>query len=293
MQASVHDFSRSPDSKSFQICQRTLSRCHEIIFDEPSPSSAVPYSGFSIPFKSRFTRKKIKPRMEPALIGMGLILAGTPSIPGLVEFMVEAVLEQGRGCNFTSVDTEEDLISDVASTSASNSTSDPVTDDDNITDKKEKVEKVDEAERILPSIVDSDLRRAGSLREGRRTVAGACTSTALMHSHNTHKSRLSDNPLGQLTRSPPMSPPSPCQSTPSIPSSFSPFRHSTSAADVLLQRYDLESQSDLLRSHYCQSEVSNLFSYILVQDRAVSRFGFYLHWRVSPSISWWCPNLRE
>ncbi|KAI6022687.1 kinase-like protein [Pisolithus marmoratus] len=251
MQASLQDLSACPNSAAFQVCQRTLHRCHEIIFtDLPSPAS-VPYSGLTVSFQSRFARKRVKPRVEPALVGIGLVLAGVPAMPKLTEVMGEVALQQGRaeGDNMEvkGVNTNEDLSTNPPS--APNATED----DDNTSDEKMEDDSVigfKEASHpnTAPRPCRSPLGR-------RRTIIGARTSPALTLVHNLHRSHLSEDPLDQLDSSNPAPAANPYQSLPSIPSSHLPLRQSILPADTLLHRYDLQSQSYLLRSHYCQSEI--------------------------------------
>ncbi|KAL4074411.1 kinase-like domain-containing protein [Scleroderma yunnanense] len=267
MQASLRDLSSSPNSQSFQVCQRTLHRCHEIIFsDLPSPAS-IPYSGLSVPFQSRFCQKKVKSRVEPTLVGIGLILAGAPAMPKLTEIMGEVALQQGRvddeDMHIKNVDIEEALPNSGAlPTSNPNASED---DDNNLDDKMEK----DNASQSKQFPIDPDpelpLNRSHLGRRG--TVAAARTSPALVQLRNAHRSHLSDDPLGQLDPSPAAHTPSPYQSSPSISSSLSPLRYNTSAADSLLQRYDLPSQSYLLRNHYSQSEIQFLIALEDISNR--------------------------
>lgn len=252
MQASLQDLSACPNSPAFQVCQRTLHRCHEIIFaDLPSPAS-VPYSGLTVSFQSRFARKRVKPHVEPALVGIGLVLAGAPVMPGLTEIMGEVALQQGQAegdvIEEKGVNTNEE-----PPASAPSGSPDAAEDDSNTSD--EKVEDDDafgleEASRpnTVPRPCRSPLGR-------RKTIIGARTSPALTLVHNLHRSHLSEDPLDQLDPLNPALPPNPYQSLPSIPSSHSPLRQSTLPADTLLERYDIQSQSYLLRSHYCQSEI--------------------------------------
>lgn len=252
MQASLQDLSACPNSPAFQVCQRTLHRCHEIIFaDLPSPAS-VPYSGLTVSFHSRFSRKRVKPRVEPALVGIGLVFAGTPAMPKLTETMGEVALQQGRAEGDTlevkGVSTNEEPPPNAPSASP-----DATEDDDNASDEKvEDDGTICFAEASRPNNVPRPCR---SPLGRRRTIVGARTSPALTLVDNLHRSHLSEDPLGQLDTSNAAPAPNPYQSLPSIPSSHLPLRQSILPADTLLQRYDLQSQSYLLRSHYCQSEI--------------------------------------
>ncbi|KAG1715702.1 hypothetical protein ID866_1465 [Astraeus odoratus] len=180
MQASLRDLSASPNSQSFQVCQRTLLKCHEIIFsDLPSPAS-VPYSALSVPFHSRFSPKKVKPRVEPALVGIGLLLAGAPVMPKLTEIMGEVALQQGRAdddvSDVNTVDPEEGPILGASSTSVP----DPAEDDDNASEEKPENDQSG-ASNEIPSGPNSQLQRNRSLLARRRTVVGAQTSPALIN----------------------------------------------------------------------------------------------------------------
>ncbi|KIJ69371.1 hypothetical protein HYDPIDRAFT_164930 [Hydnomerulius pinastri MD-312] len=261
MQASLQDLAKSPNTQSFLVCQRTLHRCHEIIFADLPPPVSGPYSGLSLPFQSRFARRKVKSRVEPALVGIGLVLAGTPAMPRLTDVMGEVALQQGRvdeeGADLKSVETEDELAQGSLPT-----TTDSGEDDDNASDEKP------EDEQKTSESPDADTTPSRSIPGRRRTIVGAQTSPALVHLRNVHRSRLSEDPLGQLDPSPPARVSSPYQSSPSIPSSQSPLRQNgISTADVLLQRYDLQSQSYLLRSQYCHSEVQFLITLESISNR--------------------------
>jgi phosphatidylinositol 4-kinase len=96
----------------------------------------------------------------------------------------------------------------------------------------------------------------------RQTVAGAQTVPALpLHLRTKRKSRAStDDPLGQ--RDAEQHSTTPYQSSPSIPSAMfsarTPFSAMINPADLLLDKYDEDTQSQLLRNHFCLSEVSRL-----------------------------------
>ena len=281
MQASLRDLSSSPNSPSFQVCQRTLHRCHEIIFsDLPSPAS-IPYSGLSVPFRSRFSQKKVKPHVEPALVGIGLILAGAPAMPKLTEVMGEVSLQQGRAddedIHVKNMDTEEETLPGAGALSTSSP--DALEDEDSNSDDKTGKDKGFESEQLAVD-ADPELRSSSHLGR-RRTVVGARTSPSLIQLRNAHRSHLSEDPLDQLDPSPPSRIPSPYQSSPSISSFHSPLRYNASAADSLLQRYDLPSQSYLLRNHYSQSEVGSPTVHVSHAIQELHpRFNSCLPWKI-------------
>lgn len=173
-------------------------------------------------------------------------------MPKLTEIMGEVALQQGRAegdiIEVKGVSTSEEPPSNAPAPSP-----DAAEDDDNTSDEKVEDDGIicfEEASRVIsvPQPCRSPLGR-------RRTIVGARTSPALTQVHNLHRSHLSEDPLGQLDPSHPAPTPNPYQSLPSIPSSHLPLRQNILPADTLLQRYDLQSQSYLLRSHYCQSEI--------------------------------------
>ncbi|KAG6376167.1 kinase-like protein [Boletus reticuloceps] len=264
MQASLQDFSATPTSQSFLVCQRTLHRCHEIIFAELPPAPSGPYSGLTLSYRSPFARRKVKPCAEPALVGIGLVLAGVPALPALTEVMGEVALRQGRtdddGANIRSVEEGDDLAHAIPVDTDSGE------DDDNPSDVKPENEHTEESGE--PTANDSEKRTTTrSIPLRRRTIVAAQTSPALIHLRNVHRSRLSEDPLDQQDP-PPGRVVSPYQSSPSISSSPSPLKQNTLAtADALLQRYDIQSQSHLLRSQYCRSELQFILTLESISHR--------------------------
>lgn len=93
--------------------------------------------------------------------------------------------------------------------------------------------------------------------DGRRSIQGAQTTPILpLHVSNIRKPKLAVDPFGQLEDTTIAS--SHYQSTPAISSIQSPrlSRASTlTQTDILLQKYDTEAQSQLLRKQFCRSEV--------------------------------------
>lgn len=96
MQASLKDLSNAPhDSASFLVCQRVLLQCHEIIFGDILRHT-VPYSTLEVPTLPGSVQKKVKPLMQPAVVGLGIVLAGVPGLPQLTHTIGEVAIEQGR-----------------------------------------------------------------------------------------------------------------------------------------------------------------------------------------------------
>lgn len=240
------------DSPSFMMCQRILLRCHEIIFGDLPPQVTGPYSSISLPFQSRFSRKKIKHNAEPVLVGIGIILASVPALPHLTEIMGQVAIEQGRvddeDTDRRGIDHHEE---DKAPRTSPRVVTSPIADED----EQDEVEEPDEYPPV-PHILNAP---RGKMPR-RRTIGASQTAPSLpLHLRSIRKSRLSIDPLGQFDSEQVASP---YQSTPSVFNTHLPTRSaSVNAADALLEAYDSASQSHLLRSHYCRSEAcSSLLS---------------------------------
>ncbi|KAF8212221.1 kinase-like protein [Mycena galopus ATCC 62051] len=266
MQAALRDLSSTPNrSQSFIICQRVLHKCHEIIFADLPPPAPAPYSALSLPFQSRFSRKKVKPHFEPAVIGISMILAGTPGMPGLTEIMGQVAVEQGRveeeGAQFKSVEAQDEEVASYGSPTSSNLSLDEEDDDNDMDDRPRR--NFNHSSPALVSLPNG----TGLTHNGRRRmVEAAQTAPALpLHFRNIRRSTQSDDPLGQLDAD---STVTPYQSTPSISSARLPQRTtSISVADALLENYDMPSQVHLLRSQYCRSEVQFLLTLENISNR--------------------------
>jgi phosphatidylinositol 4-kinase B len=268
MQAALRDLSLARhDSKSFVICQRILHNCHEIIFGDIPPPALGPYSAMDLPFQTRFARKKIKSHAEPVFVGLGIMLAGVPGMPQLAKIMGEVATEQGRvdddGNAFKSLETQEDEV--VLGLTREAPSSEVNRDEENLeNDTLEGVTSVPLPDHAFRQHVDkaSGGRTPPTSVDGsrHRKIIAAQTSPALpSHLSNVRRSRLSEDPLGQQD---PLSSdiPTPYQSSPSLSPSKQPYRSSSlNPEESLLQKYDLQSQTNLLRSHYCRSEVCSVY----------------------------------
>lgn len=273
MQAALQDLAPTRhNTQSFVICQRVLHNCHEIIFGDLPPPATVPYASLNLPFQSRFARKKIKTHAEPALVGMGMILAGAPGMPRITEIMGEVAVEQGRVQDegqepqrLASLD--DDIVRGVAAALTADTSNDEDNDmeeDDNLTGDLIPAASDKPTTSHLP--VSSDINTVSyAVAKGgpqrRQAIGAAKTSPALpLHMRNIREPRLSDDPLGQNDPLLPTRSASPYQSSPSISSLKHQYHLSIpNGTDILLQKYDLQSQSHLLRSHYCRSEVCRSF----------------------------------
>ncbi|RDB21050.1 Phosphatidylinositol 4-kinase PIK1alpha [Hypsizygus marmoreus] len=260
MQAALKDISSHGHiSPSFAICQRVLHMCHEIIFGDPPLPTTSPYVTLNLPTPSRFARRKVKHNAEPAMVGIGLVLAGAPGMPRLTQIMGEVAIEQGRAeeslNQFRSVESQEDDIARGLSPSQNHQVivaePEEEQDDDSSPD-------IDESQPTIQAPHIEAAPRPGSLAR-RRTVGAAQTVPALpLHLRSIRRSRASEDPLGQLDTDPIAVP---YLSSPSIYSARPAPRSATiNRADALLETYDTQSQTQLLRSHYCRSEVQFILS---------------------------------
>jgi len=262
MQASLKDLSANPTSQSFQVCQRVLTQCHEIIFGElPTPAS-TPYSILQVPFQSRFARKKVRPLVQPALVGLSMVLAGAPGLPRLTPMMGQVAIEQGRvveeGPEISGLERE---------LSQESVTISNITDDDDDDDDVQQTSESPQGEEPVPS--------AGVAKLSRRTTIGPSQTTPALPAHLIAKPRLSYDPFGQEDS---QTTNSPSHSTPSLLPIRKRRSNAPSQAETLLQRYDQQSQMHLLRSHFCRSEVrSKGIRHFTRPNAQVSRFNFYSH----------------
>ncbi len=230
--------------------------CHELIFGEIPPPAAPAYPGIPRQFLPQVLRKKVKPRLYPAIIGMSMVFAGSPGLPALSRVMGEVAVEQGRidrqGRDVKSLERyEDDLVRGKAVQSYER-----VIEDDEVDSplESEDAKDADVPEHSpKPSAgVNPESDIAG--RQQRKMIRAVRTSPDLSFPRKEDRlPRFSDDPLGQLD---PITTPAVTQSVPSFPAvkrSHQPS--SSSASEVLLKKYDFGSQIHLLRRYYCRSEV--------------------------------------
>jgi hypothetical protein len=260
MQASLKDLAPTGHhSQSFVICQRVLHKCHEIIFGDLPPSASGPYSNLCLPFQSRFARCKVRPHVEPALVGLGIVLASASAMPQLTEIMGKVAIEQGRmednDDEFKSVETQNEEVVRGITRATEPSTSDE--DEDDYTPDGISSHSV-ESKMPWQGLSEPNDKYVGSPDHlPRHRTVGAAQTTPALHFHlNIRRSSLSNDPLGQHDPPSPVQSTSPYQSSPLISTSKHPERSgSQNPSETRLQQYDLPSQMHLLRSHYCRSEV--------------------------------------
>ncbi|CCM02364.1 uncharacterized protein FIBRA_04459 [Fibroporia radiculosa] len=262
MQAYLRDLAPPHNSpQSFLICQRVLHQCHELIFGDVPPQSSAPYSSIHLPTQFGPVRRKVRPHVQPALVGIGMVWAGVPGLPDLTEIMGEVSIEQGRvderGQSVKSLQRVDDDIVQGVQVELPSEHPEEQDDMDNSDDEGGEETAV-HPDKLLSEPVYLSKEVA---RSSRRQTIAAQTSPALpIHLRGVRRYRLSEDPFGQQDEPPPTSATTPFQSTPT----FSVFKHpgknlSIQAAD-LIQKYDLPSQIHLLRSHFCRSEIKFLLT---------------------------------
>jgi len=170
-----------------------------------------------------------------------MVLAGAPGLPQLTPIMGQVAIEQGRAAEEGSVISDLERELGQVSATISNTTSDGDDDDDD--DMQPPPDSPQEEEPILDGGVE---------KLSRRTTVGPSQTTPAFPAHLVAKPRLSYDPFGQEDPQPTNSP---SHSTPSLLSTRKHRSNAPSQAEALLQRYDQQSQMQLLRSHFCRSEV--------------------------------------
>ncbi|WWD19346.1 hypothetical protein CI109_103805 [Kwoniella shandongensis] len=331
MQAALRDLtpSRLTSPRSFHICQRILHRCHEIIFGDPPEPSRSPYRSLpqspsstslttngarSRTLPSRLARKvgmaggggmRVNPHIGPALVGIGVMVASTPGIHGLVELAGDWAVTQGRR-PIDDADSSRAMVEADVGGGADVSTPSRITavrqksNDDDGDDSEGDGEEVASPQpmsailnRLSPKPT-SPLQHPASMvhiHHPAQTAPSLYTPphspspNASTPSANGHSPRKGSDPFGQLTPNPTLNTsggPSRSSTPPNRPQhqhfysvpELSVSRSGSSSnrlypgdrpppAEVLLATYDIDAQRQLLRSHYCRSEIRFL---LLLED---------------------------
>ncbi|GBE81999.1 predicted protein [Sparassis crispa] len=269
MQAYLKDFSLPRHNpESFVICQRVLHECHEIIFGDLPAQPIAPYSILTLPSQLGPLQKRVKPHVQPVVVGIGMVWAGTPGMPKLTKIMGRVAIEQGR------IDDQNEDIKSLENTddspvrTAPSTTSIVATGEDNQQEDSDKEDKAsaknppDTAKTGTEAVVPVKISRR------RRTMAAQTTPALPLHLKGIRRFRLSEDPFGQQDLPSPNTSSSPFQSTPSFSVTKRPQRTTGSnAVDILMQKYDLPAQVHLLRSHYCRSEIKFLIALESISNR--------------------------
>ncbi len=358
MQAALRDLSstRATNPRPFMICQRILHKCHEIIFADPPEPSASPYkslptsptvSAVALPsprgphypngrdrqsrmratsnFAARLARR-VNPHMGPAVVGMGIVLAGTPGMPELAQVTGQVALSQGRA----PLDDDEETRRRAEITRGGGAEGPRAGQilhgrQTSMDSEESDVEAQPPTKRRTPSSptvgtarpaikLDSPPRRPANLRKGNSAASdmgsptsprprnGSRTSSSgRQHLHPAHTSPSLPSPGLFETSSKHLPSPSTAKSkrTPSLTGPESPLpsaiprnmRTKGPAAfnsvpalsvarpsgigptvpfpspEALLAAYEPAAQRQLLRAHYCRSEVSFLLTLEDISNR--------------------------
>lgn len=263
MQAHLKDLAQPNNNpQSFLICQRVLHECHELIFGDIPPQSTAPYSSIHFPAQLGPVRRKVRPHLQPALVGIGMVWAGAPGIPQLTQVTGEVAIEQGRideeGQDIKSLERiDDDIVRGAPPQSSSPEPTDEKGDeDDSDEDGSLEPPAVPRIEPAPPNLASRLLSRST-----RRQTIAAQTSPALpMHLKGIRRYRLSEDPFSQEDMPSPIPTPSPFQSTPTLSSARHRAKTLSLHAIDLVSKYDFRSQVHLLRGHFCRSEIRFLLA---------------------------------
>lgn len=297
MQTALHDLmpTRTTNPRAFNTCQRVLHKCHEILFGDPPEPSRSPYRSLSpSPYPSSavlgqtLNSELYAPATEPlvpparvnphafsAIVGMSAMIAG-PGMPGLTGLVGEWAVLQGR----KPIDHEQESRSrvEVDRTGGADAPRDG------------KWDRMAGARQVESDGSDDEEGRRPLPRRALSTGEALHTEPArppLLPSHTSPLIRANESapafhpeadmrgrdPFGQGSGTPPAPPPrllpihQPFHSVPELPSAGGLNRRGTPgrppSADNLLATYSLEAQRQLLKSHYCRSEIRFL---LLLED---------------------------
>ncbi|GJJ12137.1 hypothetical protein Clacol_006378 [Clathrus columnatus] len=279
MQASLNDLALTKrNTPSFLICQRVLHKCHEIIFGDIASPAPTPYSSLTIPSQSKIFSKKVKPYFEPAIVGIGCVLAGIPGLPQVAEEIGDVAIVQGQRENSMPrprpahlEDSETDGVMNVQKVEMPTSDQDQgtITPSDGEGEFDISPDALDNASQAVVTPngggMSSEflaLQNSSSLRLRKHDIQAARTTPALISKNSLGQSSRPvggthdhDSDFTTTTQPSHMHAHSHCLSTPAISDTKqSPNFLHLHSLDNLLQKYDLRSQRLLLRGHYLRSE---------------------------------------
>lgn len=208
-------------------------------------------------------RIRIKHHVEPAIVGLGCVLAGAPGLPVLTKVVGQVALEQGRvedsETNMRSLESQTDeapvpspSLRDAEELGDEDGDGDgPLTED---TPVEENSLDVDGKGRLRSEA----LTQSQKMREAAQTTPSLSRLTSELR-----RSIAIDDPFGQLDAATTVI--QPFQSSPAISNSKKSRQSgSSNLVEALIQEYDIVTQRHLLQAHYCRSEVCVLFSYLFV-----------------------------
>lgn len=284
MQTYLTDLSTTRrNTPSFTICQRVLLKAQNIIFSDPPAQSQSPYgTGPPSPITTRFWKRRVKPRIGPAIIGITSILAGAPGLPQLTAITGRVAIEQGRvpiaddkaaPRPFQATEDDDGPVGLSASTSTlprpevdGEQDSDEL---DGTVDDSDEEQDVDTfGQSTMPKLnipADSTKPRANAQPHSERTRQSGLSRRTTLGPSKTSPSlvRQSTSRFGSRIY---QRATSPSASTPSL--HRAPSMGTTSLLqDDPLSRLDPTVQTQLLKSHYCRSEVQFLLTLESISNR--------------------------
>ncbi|PVF98922.1 kinase-like protein [Serendipita vermifera] len=263
-QASLNDLALKRNTESFAVCSRVLQAVTYIIFAEPSSQT----DGRNRRLLPIIPRKKIKPHLGPALVGLGTVWASCPALPIVSEVIGDIAVEQGRYIDFKSVTSGPSAVEEatVPMQSTSEKENDTQTDDPWDGDSEDEIEESGEDE------MGQDVEAYGRALIAARASVGKLGQSLLIEPpspslvrRNTVNLTENEKDASQRKRRTPThrrtATSRPTVSTSSLDNAE--FRIDTSSQPLFSNAY----QSRLLRSHYLHSEVQFLQTLSAISDR--------------------------
>jgi hypothetical protein len=224
--------------------------------DENPEWACIARTPFLLPYprelQHKRARKKVKPHAIPALIGMGMFMAGSMAHPTLANIMVPVAIEQGRadllGSDLRSLQRNEEDVAPSAATSSLSLNKDAGEGSDS------DEGPATPAQQSRSSSPESNERKRLPRRKLPLHGAASTSPSLPIHLKKPRKPRFSDDPLGQLDQDE-----IPKAATYSSPALSSARQARTSSSlneqEALLAKYAPQAQRELLRKHFCRSEV--------------------------------------
>ena len=285
MQAALRDLTptRMTNPRPFAICQRVLHRCHEIIFgDVPGPSRspyrslASPIAGSRSPLDFRGSRAKrkgesiqrVRAHADSAMVGMGVVLTGL-AMPTLARLAGDWAVTQGR----RPFDDETEARGRIeAERGGGADVSNPPRLDRKVSAASDESEDDHQPSGRSPHLTPPMPSRPSTSSHAQTTPNFSLLPTtpdlSVPHSATPSPRPKGEDPFSQQIEAGPSRPSSPrhypfssapeiAMRPPQVP------RSRARSTDQLLGTYDIDAQRQLLRSHYCRSEVRFL---LLLED---------------------------
>ena len=303
MQAALRDLTptRNTNPRPFLICQRVLHRCHQIVFGDPPEPSRSPYR--SLPHSPQsstaallatksaaqslrlgFQAKdegdrvyspptKVKPHIHAAMAGMGVVLAGVPGMPPLTDLVGGWAVTQGRKTLDEHKESRDRVELDISGGA-----------DGRIRGSKELHRKPseesalsEEEEESRPSTQQPRPNRTSSTtRFSPPSMSSPQFDISYSPAMSSSSRQKGEDPFSQETppefpvrSSTPPTDHSPFYSVPEFSGHHHSALHRLRSADrpptpeMILATYSPDAQRQLLRGHYCRSEIRFL---LLLED---------------------------